>query len=338
MSEIQQVKLSLIDNNPMRRTQEYPFVETKIETLRQSIRDVGLWEGIIGRQVRSRVQIAFGHHRKEAAIRELGENAKVPVIIRDLDDREMIKFMGRENLEEFNADFLIMLESWEAAEEFLRGDRDKTPQIIDIARLLGWVKNDKANNTAHGCSDASALIKARHMARKDLRGLSVWSVRELCGQVTAQHRQIEQMAKRANRPHAEIERTKSVISKAAKTVASGIREGAIAKRDIRGELNVESYRTARIAPEKAAAPLFAMFAGYVLNTLEDLGKGDKLGEKLHAIQKALGDISLDEDLEVVRRVATESGNVAKRFEKWKIVFTNPTRKVTPLKQIAHQKD
>lgn len=40
--------------------------------------------------------------------------------------------MGRENLEDYNADFLVMLESWEAAEGFIGGElRQKLEAIGD---------------------------------------------------------------------------------------------------------------------------------------------------------------------------------------------------------------
>ena len=51
--------------------------------------------------------------------------------------------MGRENLEDFSADFLVMLEAWDAAEMFL--SRDSTAgnsQAIDTAHILGWTRPD----------------------------------------------------------------------------------------------------------------------------------------------------------------------------------------------------
>jgi ParB-like chromosome segregation protein Spo0J len=88
----------------------------KLEALQHSIEGVGLWEGIIGRRVGNRVQLDFGHHRIEAA-RRAGLTA-IPIIIRDLNDEDMLRFLGRENLEDYNADFLVMLETWEAASEY----------------------------------------------------------------------------------------------------------------------------------------------------------------------------------------------------------------------------
>jgi hypothetical protein len=74
---------------------------------------ISLWEGVIARQVGDRYQTAFGHHSIEAAKREgLTEAA---IILRDLDDEQMLQFMRRENMSDYNADFLTMLQTWDAA-------------------------------------------------------------------------------------------------------------------------------------------------------------------------------------------------------------------------------
>ena len=60
--------------------------------------------------------------------------------VRDLTDKQMLEFMGRENLEDYNADFLCMLETWEAGSVFLAASAAKPTQPLDIARLLGWTR------------------------------------------------------------------------------------------------------------------------------------------------------------------------------------------------------
>ena len=46
--------------------------------------------------------------------------------------------MGRENMADYNADFLTMLETWDAAVQHLESKDSKPPQPIGIATLLGW--------------------------------------------------------------------------------------------------------------------------------------------------------------------------------------------------------
>ena len=139
MSEIQNVNISAIEPNPLRRLKDYPYNERKLEALQRSIDEVGLWEGLIGRKVGNRVQLAFGHHRLEAARRRKLD--RIPVIVRELTDKQMLQFMGRENLEDYNADFLVMLETWEAAVGFTdERDSAQKSQAIELARLLGWTR------------------------------------------------------------------------------------------------------------------------------------------------------------------------------------------------------
>ena len=48
--------------------------------------------------------------------------------------------MGRENMADYNADFLTMLETWDAAVQHLESVSVKNPQAIVIASLLGWTQ------------------------------------------------------------------------------------------------------------------------------------------------------------------------------------------------------
>ena len=69
---------------------------------------------------------------------ELGGYAAVSIILRDLDDKAMLQFMGRVNMADYNADFLTMLQTWDAAVQHM-ASRDATSiQPIELADLLGW--------------------------------------------------------------------------------------------------------------------------------------------------------------------------------------------------------
>jgi hypothetical protein len=94
----------------------------------------------------------------------------------------MLQYMGRENLEDYNAAFLIQLEAWEAAlNSGLLGEHSLKQQVIDIARLLGWIRprgdttrdGMKINDTASACHAAYTVIQAGKMKREDFVGLTV---------------------------------------------------------------------------------------------------------------------------------------------------------------------
>ena len=94
----------------------------------------------------------------------------------------MLKFMGRENGEDYNSDFTIMLETWEAAMNTIP---DYTG--IGIARLLGWTRlkrtaardaknlgpSEVMNETAEACANAADLIASGVLKRSDFNGVSV---------------------------------------------------------------------------------------------------------------------------------------------------------------------
>jgi hypothetical protein len=60
----------------------------------------------------------------------------LPVIVRELSDEDMLKFMGRENGEDYSTEFLVMLNTWEGAVKFAHDHAQKL-QPLAIARTLG---------------------------------------------------------------------------------------------------------------------------------------------------------------------------------------------------------
>jgi len=326
MQEIIQVPITSIDSNPFRLLAVYPYVDSKVAALVRSIEDVGLWPSVIARRSGDRFQIAFGHHRIEAA--RQAKLAEVSLIIEELSDQQMLQYMGRENMEDFNAEFLVMLESWEAAVAFV-SDPAAPPgnlEVIAVASLLGWTSLDatskadkRSNHTARACADASALLAGSYITRQDLRGLSVQSVLDLCGRVVAHHQQLDRMAKKTNRPAKEVAAAKRDSGKAGVRVAKGVRAGSIAPRDIRGQVDVEAYRHAREA--KKESPLFSMFGNGLVESIRKIGSKDATAEKFEEIKKSLGMLTLDEDIEIVKRIAFECGNAAERFGKWQTTFS-----------------
>jgi len=134
---IKKVTVRSLKPNPHRMMATYPISQKKVDALKRSIEEVGLWEGIIAREKGAGYQIAFGHHRVEA-LKQI-KMKEVNVIVRDLNDEEMLKFMGRENLEDYNTEFLVMPNTWDAGVKFSQRV-GINPQPIDTARILGWTR------------------------------------------------------------------------------------------------------------------------------------------------------------------------------------------------------
>lgn len=95
------VSLSQLQPNPFRDIENYPLDPKKITKLRESIRDTGFWMNIEVRKNGAGYQIAYGHHRVEAARQELGKRASIYAILSKLDDQQMLQKMSRENMEEW---------------------------------------------------------------------------------------------------------------------------------------------------------------------------------------------------------------------------------------------
>jgi len=90
-----QIPLDLIDSNPFRDFDLHPIDDVQVEKLKASIGADGFWASVTARSVGDRYQLAFGHHRIEAARRV--QLPDVPIDVRDLTDWQMVRLLASEN-------------------------------------------------------------------------------------------------------------------------------------------------------------------------------------------------------------------------------------------------
>ena len=83
------------------------------------------------------------------------------------------------------------------------------------------------------------------------------------------------------------------VGKAVKQTARQSRSGEVAPKDLRGRVDLNTYRHARDAKRKS--PLFEVFGKQLADSIARMLDGDASAEKLGEIQKAIPDVSLDED-------------------------------------------
>jgi len=336
MPQIIDAEIRAIASNPYRRLHAYPYIESKLEALQRSIADVGLWPSVIARPLKDKLwkyELAFGHHRIEAA-RRLDVHT-VPLIIDDLTDQHMLQYMGRENLEDYNAVFLIQLESWEAAAKsgILLGQKNSL-QHFDIARLLGWTrphsdgKHEALNDTAAACHAAYSLIAGGHLVREDFANLTVEAARHVAERAFSRIKQIEEIGKSQKQGRKDIEDAKEHIATGAAETARQIREGHVANNDIRGQVDVNAYRYAREANKQS--PLFAKFARNAADSIAKFLESDKLTEKLSEIQKNLTMLTLDDDRQALKRLDYELEALSERAGIWRKRLTPSDKKVSHL--------
>jgi ParB-like chromosome segregation protein Spo0J len=313
--------------NPFRHTERYPIKAEKVEALRST----GYWGNIEARLVNGHPEIAYGHHRLAALTAEYGPEKRVDLIVRDLSDEDMLKRMARENMEEYRSDFLCLLETWEAAVEFLPSTEGKP---IDIARLLGWTRlrggtTEQMNNTASACHAAHIVISGGYLARDALRDLSVKAAREMVENAHSQMKALDAMRKKISRPAEAIEGAKKHIGKAVEFTAQKWRDKAhgLAMSDLRGEVEVNTYRFAHEA--KKRSPVFAAFGKDIADGIARWLHGDAYEEKLKEVRKVLGDITLDEDKRIIAGIRFELRELIKRAQAWDKRLSKGTPQLPP---------
>ncbi|RLA02082.1 MAG: hypothetical protein DRQ42_01600 [Gammaproteobacteria bacterium] len=319
MSEIKTVPITMIGPNPHRYLNHYPWKENKVAALQHSIADIGLWESIIVRERGEGFEMAFGHHRLEAARRE--GLTDVNVIVKKLTDLQMLQYMGRENGEDYSSDYLIMLNSWEGAVRFLSRHDEKNSQSIEIAKVLGWTVTQKGkatdtmNDVAQACNAGHVLIEAGYISRDDLQGLSVRSAKDIVGQALSRMKQIDKAAKSTERPAAEVKQAKKHVAKAVKVTAKQVINGEVKSSQVRSRVDVNAFKSASTSKAKPT-PLFSVFSKALSNSIDNMLKSDATAEKLAEVVKAVDSITLDEDVAVVKRLDFYLGEVSNRALGW----------------------
>jgi len=330
--ELVETDLTLIDPNPHRNLATYPWIEPKIEQLIRSIKDVGFWAGVIARPKGQRVELAFGHHRIEAARRS--GLSSVPVILGALSDQDMIKFMGRENGEDYNSDFLIMLNTWEGAVQFFPSIDGKPTQPADIARLLGWTQPHKAGGVVNGtqmtpaaaaCAAAYELVRHKHISRSDLRGLSVSDARELVVVTHKDITDIQRAAVQTKTPAADVAKAKEIIARSAKVTAQDVRTGRVLQRNIRTEVRLNVLRDTRRTKPKLL-PLFSTFGKAVITKIDNMLHDDRAAQHIDQIAKELVHITQEEDHALIRNLHHSLNELSRRT-------SLAIRKTTPSKVV-----
>jgi hypothetical protein len=90
--------------NPYRDLTRFPEKPEKIEALKASYEATGFWENIEGREVKGKLELAYGHNRLKALLSVYKKTDEFNFIVRDLSDSDMILRMSHENDEAYTSD------------------------------------------------------------------------------------------------------------------------------------------------------------------------------------------------------------------------------------------
>ena len=200
------LKLKDVLINPNRDLVRNPFNEEKLAKLTASINKTGFWDNVVVRKNKAgKYEMAYGHHRVEAAKRAGVEEADF--IVKNFSDTEMIKVMKDENDEAYGFSAASLLESVRAVVNALAegriapfeiskdtkkssiryapsfipgGDDGRSPTIVAytatfIAEFLGETVDRggtlRANEAIVTTLNALALIETQELSEASLKGL-----------------------------------------------------------------------------------------------------------------------------------------------------------------------
>jgi hypothetical protein len=259
MQELKVIKVDRLDPNPFRDgsggtppatwetvTEVYGFDEDKLKELQQSYEINGVWAGVHVRPSGSRYQLAFGHHRIEAA-RRMGLKA-IPVVVAELGDDEMVRMMASENSEEYGHDFALgVMNAVEAVVKAYGsgainvdppepsgygrfGGRRSAPSFVvdevskdithpytaqGVASYLGWTiqRTDRdgvaADKKTMAALSALELIELGALKRSQFKGLGASQARELIS-ITKRGMEAEKVKQEQQQEFLEKARVKAV--------------------------------------------------------------------------------------------------------------------------------
>lgn len=120
-----EVDMPLVKPNPYRHMKDYPIERSRVDDLKDSMRNTGVWPNIVGRNGKGDfVEIAYGHHRWIAA-KELGLETMV-ISILPLTDAQMIQMMANENMTSWSHSVKVVNQTIRSVKEFLEKEIKKS--------------------------------------------------------------------------------------------------------------------------------------------------------------------------------------------------------------------
>lgn len=215
-------KLKDVHSNPFRDMDRYPIHPQKIEQLKKSIASTSFWDNVVARKRDGGgIEIAYGHHRLVALRALYSPETEFDWIVRDLDDKEMLKIMAHENLDEWGHDSGIERETVRAVVKAFAEDRIFLPKPAGntpngqmryapsfcfgtacdshaVTRpytadtIVGFLGGTMTIDTVKYTLRALCLIEEGHIREDQLKGLSSNQSREVVNQTaTALKRAVE---------------------------------------------------------------------------------------------------------------------------------------------------
>lgn len=165
--------LSKIDINPEQPRKT--FDETALNELAESIKEKGVLQPLLVRPVKSRYQLVAGERRFRAA--HIAKLKEVPVIIKDLSDKDSMEIALIENLqrEDLNAveeaqGIKLLMDKYSLTQEEVAGKLSKSrPAVANSIRLLNLSDKilSRLKNGLLSAGHARALLSIEDQAKRE---------------------------------------------------------------------------------------------------------------------------------------------------------------------------
>jgi hypothetical protein len=316
--------------NPFRKMDRYPIDEEKIAMLIGSMERTGFWENIVGRERDDFVELAYGHHRWVAYERKYGKSASIGMILKDLDDKDMLRMMADENAQEYGGTTGVLQETIRAVVEAYAAGKIQLPkpERIDketryaprfrrwaqapaevaypytaqtIADFLGWRKpNGTPRDTLRDALVTLEGVEDGVVYPSDLSDLATRTAEAITREAVAIKRSYVDSAKvsgDSERVKAAEKAGRIAARKAARAAAAELSEGSPRKH---GENHGFVGATERMKAKRSPPPLakaLPTVEKFVLKLTTDLravlGPKDTRRDKINQVIKFKNDI--DED-------------------------------------------
>ena len=322
------VPLNDIVANRYRKIAAYRISETKVEALVQSYENSGFWDGSIQARPHptkaGKFEIAFGHHRIEAARRFKLDD--VGLVVAKRTDADMLRMMADENREEFKGDHLVAIETVAATvEAFGNGEIELPPvepntpkshvylaagaasySCSTVARFLGWTQRH-GNQEPQPTRACRLAFEAYHERANIVPALQDLPEDDRTRQTTVAVLDAVKSARRATRELPQAERD-AAARRAAREAVKQIRQGQVASK-VREHATRIGREAARVEPSPVEISRFVR------------QRADGLRDRV---------VNLETDVDGLLNVLT-LGDTRLRglFDKWTRRFTDrPVRNVT----------
>ena len=159
-----EVKVSQLLPNPHRKLERYPIDEEKVKNLVESIKDTSFWDNILARPSSENgvYEIAYGHHRMEA-LKRVGIK-KINIPIRELSNEKMLQIMANENMQEWETNPKVIIQTIKRVRNHLQGEVSKCRTLKEfLSKALefkGLIKNEQEFQTLRSCGIGTKTIKS----------------------------------------------------------------------------------------------------------------------------------------------------------------------------------